>query len=792
MLAAAATTSFSALAADFSDGSVKSRKKFLFNAGSTGEEVLATVSVKGKKENRLRHETQIEVNLNAGKTKNKLSVELVETDWTKVKAEKKKKKKMKAMKKAAPAMKKMKRRGFGGGFFGMGGKRGGFGGVGLYGLGGYLDDFSDDGWSSSDDFAPRRGAAAAAASAGAELVLLNRNNRRIVHYSYASVSAVKIAASGSSSRGGGSSSSSSSAAANPNQQTATWVAVTVSKPGECWQTPKQNEVKQELVKMKRSFLPPGINDASFRLAFPSRAAADSFIASFESVKAAAKDTAAEKREEQKAKKAAGLVPEKRRKGKVEPKSSAELLADELAGIGDDSYAKKSVKKWQLIGGFDAGASEACWKRYYEQRLKDEGSRFDENFENKLRLGLGRALVSTGKVRPEEAALVASGLFLRQYEGGENEDEDSSDYGGGLFDDPAATPRTYAVSVRIYSAAASPAAVDIGFEHYHRERMFGFPRFEKYNFCSALLYKSDSGSYGPDLHAGLGGGLFGFCGSAVPSYSMIAESCWSASGVDQPREKGMKIKLCDWRMGKGDKKSLGTAKNATTIVEALLGDSYDALSSRKAFSALFRAVGVNVPPHTKMSNALWAWKLSKNNLKPGETLTDDEGNSIKNVDVDKLRRSAANAKAAVGGGNQAAAEQLNSEMEDDVDDDVDEDEAESVEDEELGVESDEGENEDAMEEVLGGVGGGKGSANAAAVGKAENGAEAEKDADSESLLYLPDEDGDEDADGPAVVDVPRPSRTSGGGRRLSQESRALSQNHGRPLKKLRLKNDECED
>ncbi|CAD7923108.1 unnamed protein product [Amoebophrya sp. A120] len=655
MAAPVLAATHSVVALDFSDGSTKSQKKFLFEAGTSGDEVEAVVSTKGRKETRPRFETRIEAVLGSGKTKNKLSLELVETDWSKVRVEKKKRKKMKAMKKAAmKKMKAMKKRGgrgrggfgFGGGFF-----------IGFGGMYDYDSDCYDDDSDFSDDNDFLRPAAGGGRRAGnnappPEMVLLNRDNRRMAQFTYGSIQAISVGTKATSAgatgkagsknvagkkqpkaKAGAASSSSSSSSAAAQQQSGpddleesgtnatsdtVWVTLRVSKPGECLQTPKQNEVKQELVRMKKAFIPTeGTNKSlSFKVGFATERAATNFVNALENSRTNTKEEAAEKREELKAKKEAGL--DTRKRGPLVPVMTPEqVIAQNL--LRADSYAAKSIRRWNLFGPYARNSTEEQWKRYYDQRCLDESTKASEKggnygseckeddydgeldadrFQKKIRLGLGRALVSSGKVRKEDAALLASGLFLREFHISEDGSED---------------PREVVVCSRIYAATANPAAVDLGFEHYHRNRIWIDD--EKFMFCSALLYSPAANN---PLHVS----------SLLMKSSLISETDYSASGIHN-QKKTEKIKLCDYPQAWGNKPpnpSLGTGKNSTGILAELLGHDYP-LSTRKCFSALFRAIGMNLKPATRMYDALWAWRDSKNNLKGPESLTDDEGNGI---------------------------------------------------------------------------------------------------------------------------------------------------------------------
>ena len=107
---------------------------------------------------------------------------------------------------------------------------------------------------------------------------------------------------------------------------------------------------------------------------------------------------------------------------------------------------------------------------------DDDSLDPETFQEDCRCQFGAALVSSGKIPKVEAGRAAGGLFLREFN---------------VNDDGDGTPREVTVAVRIYACCACPAAVDLGFEHYHRDRMFST---EKYAHLYVRLAKPDA-AYG---------------------------------------------------------------------------------------------------------------------------------------------------------------------------------------------------------------------------------------------------------------------------------------------------------
>lgn len=88
------------VAADLRQGATtKAALKHLFREGATGDQVDAVVTTKGVKQKRAQHECRIQLRIIEG-SKQRLSLELIETDWSKVRLEKKKQPKKRAMKKA--------------------------------------------------------------------------------------------------------------------------------------------------------------------------------------------------------------------------------------------------------------------------------------------------------------------------------------------------------------------------------------------------------------------------------------------------------------------------------------------------------------------------------------------------------------------------------------------------------------------------------------------------------------------------------------------------------------------
>ncbi|CAD7955328.1 unnamed protein product [Amoebophrya sp. A25] len=343
----------------------------LFRAGMSGGTVQAVVSTTGKKESRARHETRIEAVLDAGRIGDRLSIEIIETDWTQVCAVERKGKGK--MKQAAANKNKMS----------------------IAAL-----------------------ISSAVAEADESKVLLNRDNRRVVQFKYDKIRLVesfneqkkRVAATSS-----GSSSTSATPASSSSNLTdipflPSIVIISVRSVGECLATPAQSEVRQELVKMEKPFVQA--DRGEFALQFLSADDARRFVVDLQRAKTQAKEEAAEKREERKALKEAGLGSRA-----VVPSTPADALLNHLA-VAPNSYAEKSIKRWNLFGPF-VRASEAHWKRYYEERDKDEEDRHvsvegeseASQLQEKLRHQFENALVSTGKVRPHEAALAASGLFL---------------------------------------------------------------------------------------------------------------------------------------------------------------------------------------------------------------------------------------------------------------------------------------------------------------------------------------------------------------------------------------------
>jgi len=188
------------------------------------------------------------------------------------------------------------------------------------------------------------------------------------------------------------------------------------------------------------------------------------------------------------------------------------------------------------------------------------------------------------------------------------------------------------AVRIYGPCADATAVDLGHAHYYRERMTST---EKYTHLYADTHDLSLITPGPRTQRSIEG-----------------------------MHKQDRIKIFEWELGKGDRRSVGilgcfmrldcvlrirscgseyrrkfslpsahrtnktnintgTAKNGKNIMSLLFPDRN--FSTRKAFSALMRAAGVATTPNTQMSNPIWALKdVQKNKLQKNESPSDDEG------------------------------------------------------------------------------------------------------------------------------------------------------------------------